>query len=241
MKINCIIIDDEPLAINVLKSYCDDLSNINVLGVYRNPIDAIQVINSHQTDLVFTDIDMPQINGIDFIKSLDYKPLFIFTTAYPEYAIEGFELNAVDYLVKPIPFARFLKAVSRVVEIIDLKTNRSNNIVPSDGTLSNVNEFIFVKSNYENVKINVNNIMYVQGLKDYLKIYIDGVRPILTLMSFKDIETKISDSNFIRVHKSFIVNINKINSIQKNKILIDNTRIPIGVNFKDSVMTRLGI
>ena len=242
--IKCIIIDDEPLAIGVLKSYCEDLGEVDVIGTFTNPFEATTLLSSEQIDLVFLDIEMPQINGIDLIKSVDKKPLFVFTTAYPQYAIDGFELNAVDYLVKPIPFVRFIKAINRVKRLMssgDASKLPENNLTPSSGGFGQAAQFLFVKSEYESVKINVQEIKYIQGLKDYLKIYTQDKKPILTLMSFKEMLSKLPADQFVRVHRSFVVNIGVIMSIQRSKIVIDDIRIPIGESFKESFFQRLGL
>lgn len=241
---NCIIIDDEPLAIGIIKSYCEDIGGLQVIKTFTNPLESIGLIQKEETDLVFLDIEMPQITGIEFVKSIDKKPLFIFTTAYPEFAIDGFDLNAVDYLVKPIPFPRFVKAINRAKELLSLRKGTANmgNVSSASGNDKATDQFIFVKSDYGNVKIKLENITHIQGLKDYLKIHVDiEKKPILTLMNFKDIEAKLSSNNFIRVHRSFIVNINKIHSVQKSKIVIHDIRIPIGDSYKVEFFTRLGL
>ncbi len=242
MKMKCIIIDDEPLALNIIRSYCDDLGILEVVNVFTNAVEALQVLCKEKIDLVFCDIEMPQINGIDLAKAIDQKPMFIFTTAYPQYALEGFELNAVDYLVKPIPFARFIKAVNRAQELFLLKNEtRQENIIPASGYSKPVEEFVFVKSEYDNIKLKLEDIKYIQGLKDYLKIHTQANKPILTLMNFKDMQSKLPLHNFLRVHRSFIVNLHKIDSIQRSKVVIDDVRIPIGDSYKESVYKRLGI
>lgn len=242
--ITCIIIDDEPLAIEVINSYCEDVGGIEVKHQLTNPLDAIGILSKEKIDLVFLDIEMPQINGIEFLRTIDKKPLFIFTTAYPQYAIEGFELNAVDYLVKPIPFARFVKATNRAKELHELRKlsdGPEQNVVSAAGLSTESDLFIFVKSEYDNVKIKLDEIKYVQGLKDYLKILTNDKKPILTLMNFKDISSKLPSNNFLRVHRSFIVNINRIDSIQRSKILIDGIRIPIGDSYKEMFLKRIGL
>ncbi len=240
----CIIIDDEPLAIDVIESYCQALGAIEVVGTFTNAIEALDFINSNPIDLVFSDIEMPNISGIELIRSLEGKiPYFIFTTAYPEYALEGFDLNAVDYLVKPIPFPRFIKAVNRVKEMVKLnRANHSFNMSSAGGeTPAHEDDFIFVKSEYENLKIDINKINLIQGLKDYLKIHTEDSKAILTLMSFKEIQSKLPENTFIRVHRSYIINVNKIASVQKNRILINDERIPIGESYKSLVYSRLNI
>ncbi len=240
----CIIIDDEPLAINIIKSYCEDIGGLQVVKTFTNPLESISMIQEEQIDLVFLDIEMPQITGIEFVKAIDKKPLFIFTTAYPQYALDGFDLNAVDYLVKPIPFPRFVKAINRAKELKSLRHNngKAGNVISASGNGPDENQFIFVKSDYGNVKIKLENITHIQGLKDYLKIHVDTEKkPVLTLMNFKDIEAKLSSNNFIRVHRSFIVNINKIHSVQKSKIVIYDIRIPIGDSYKTNFLERIGL
>ncbi len=240
----CIIIDDEPLALNIIKSYCEDLGTLEVVGTFTNALEALDIINKVDVDLVFSDIEMPQINGIDFIKALDRKPLFIFTTAYSQYAIQGFELNAVDYLVKPIPFPRFIKAVNRAKEFFELKKDNSKNLNATHRPKElnkTLDQFIFVKSEYENIKIDLGLIKYIEGLKDYLKIHITTGKPILTLMNFKELIMKLPGSNFIRIHRSFIVNIDHIETVQKSKVIIDTIRIPIGESYKEEFLKRIGI
>jgi two-component system, LytTR family, response regulator len=231
----CVIIDDEPLAVELLEDFVSKVPSLELISSCSNAIEATTIIQNNKVDLIFSDIEMPDFSGIEFIKSLDVKPLFIFTTAYSHYAIEGFNLNAVDYLVKPIPFHRFLKAVNRAQELFNLKIE---NETVSESTLTKT-EFIFVKSEYENVKVNLSTIKYIEGLKDYIKIYTDDPKPILTLSSLKAFEEKLP-ANFIRVHRSFIVSLNYINSVQRNRIIIDKIRIPIGQNYKDEFIKKIG-
>jgi DNA-binding LytR/AlgR family response regulator len=239
----CIIIDDEPLAIEVLESYCQKMGFIEVVGTFTNPLDAISVIKEKKVDLIFCDIEMPQISGLEFISALENRPLFIFTTAYSQYAVEGFELNAIDYLVKPIPYHRFIKAVSRVKELIALKEQPvAANVFSSYGDANENQKFIFVKSEHESVKINLDDIQYIQGLKDYLKIHIvNSNKTILTLLSFKELLDKLPPNQFIRVHKSFVVNVNFIRTVQRNRIVIDDIRIPIGESHKAQFLSSLGL
>ncbi|MDL5514630.1 LytTR family DNA-binding domain-containing protein [Arenibacter sp. M-2] len=240
---NCIIIDDEPLAIDVLADYCKKIDFTEVVGTFTNPLDAIKIIKEKKVDVIFCDIEMPQISGLEFISALENRPLFIFTTAYAHYAVEGFELNAVDYLVKPIPYHRFIKAISRSKEILAQKVQpKEGNIFPSIGGQGDTQRFIFVKSEHENIKINLDDIEYIQGLKDYLKIHIKGTnKTILTLLSFKDLLDKLPQNQFIRVHKSFVVNVNVIKTIQRNRIVINDTRIPIGESHKTQFFAFLGL
>ncbi|PKP28429.1 MAG: DNA-binding response regulator [Bacteroidetes bacterium HGW-Bacteroidetes-18] len=232
----CIIIDDEPLALELLEDFVSKIPNLELVSACSNAIEAVSILQKNKIDLIFLDIEMPEFTGIEFIKSLDVKPLFIFTTAYSHYAVEGFNLNAVDYLVKPIPFHRFLKAINRAQDLFLLKKAENS---PSIKTLESPN-FIFVKSDYENIKLNFADIKYFEGLKDYIKIFSTSHKPILTLSNFKKIEEKLPEELFVRVHRSYIVSLKYINSVQRNRILIDGVRIPIGQNYKDEFIKRIG-
>ncbi len=231
----CIIIDDEPLALELLEDFISKISFLELVASCSNGFEATTVLQDHKIDLIFTDIEMPDFSGIDIIKSLDHKPMFVFTTAYSHYAVEGFNLYAIDYLVKPIPFHRFLKAATRAQNVLNLKQEELSGHLNEEAT----SEFIFVKSEYENLKINLEEIKYIEGLKDYIKIYVNADKPILTLCSLKKIEDKLGRANFIRVHKSFIVSLKHIHSVQRNRIIIDEKRIPIGLNYKDEFIKKI--
>ena len=235
----CIIIDDEPLAVDVLETYLNQIEGMEIVAKCNNPLDAITIFNKHQVDLVFLDIEMPNVTGLDLVKTVENIPQFIFTTAYPQYALEGFELNATDYLVKPIPFQRFLKAVSRAKEKYELeKSTRTQSNTSSE---ENNNDFIFIKSEYENIKVNLQDIEYIEGLKDYIKIHFkEQAKTLLTLSSFKAILEKLP-SNFIRTHRSYIINIDCIRAIQKTNVVINDIRIPIGETYKKAVLKKLGL
>ncbi len=239
----CVIIDDEPLAIDVIESYLLQIDDIEIVAKCTNPLEAITILSKHQVDLVFLDIEMPNITGIDLVNIVENIPQFIFTTAYPQYALEGFNLNATDYLVKPIPFQRFLKAVSRAKEKYKSGKDLFINVSSAAGSTKTIqnNDFIFVKSEYENIKISIDDIKYIQGLKDYIKIYTkDNHKAILTLSNFKVILDKLPNQ-FLRVHRSYIVNVNYIKALQKTKLIIDDIRIPIGETYKNEVLHRLGV
>lgn len=228
----CVLIDDEPLAIEILENYIERLDNKEIVGKFTNSVKALEFLSLQPVDLVFLDIQMPNLTGIDLVKSIKNLPQFIFTTAYPEYALEGFDLNATDYLVKPIPFSRFLQAIGKADDYYRLQEN----------TTRVANDFIFVRSEYENVRIATQKITYIEGLKDYIKIYTENSpKAILTLMSFKDILERLNHTNFLRVHRSFIVNISQIDSLQKTRIIIGEKYIPIGETYKQKVLESLGI
>lgn len=227
----CVIIDDEPLAIEIIENYLSKIDDMTIIGKFNNSVKAVNFLNENEVDLIFLDIEMPNLNGIELAKTVNELPIFIFTTAYPQYALEGFNLNAVDYLVKPIPFQRFLQAITKAQKYHKL-----------DKPNLNQNEFIFIKSEYDNIKIMNSNITYIEGLKDYIKIYInDQKKPMLTLMSFNDILDKLNDSRFIRVHKSYIVNKAHITTMNKSSIFLNDKRIPIGETFRKKVIKDLGV
>jgi DNA-binding LytR/AlgR family response regulator len=221
---NCIAIDDEPLALDIIKRFSSELRFINLIGTYTNPLDSIKVLNDVEIDLIFLDIEMPNITGFNFLKSLSTVPLIIITTAFPEHALQGFEVSAVDYLLKPFSFERFVKAVTKAFELNSLRKGISH-----FGTHDS--EFLLVRVDYNTVKIDINTILYIEGLKDYVKIYCSS-RPILTKTTLKNFEAKLPSVNFIRVHKSYIVSLSKVKSIENNRIIIGEARIPIGDQFK---------
>jgi DNA-binding LytR/AlgR family response regulator len=230
---NCLIVDDEPLAQLVIEEYIKTIPFLTLLGRCSSAFEAFDKLRTQKIDLIFLDIHMPNVSGIDFINALDNKPYFIFTTAYSEHALEGFNLNAVDYLLKPIPFERFLKAVNKVYELFSLRNERHEYKTEAPSEASRADDFIMVKSDYQTIRINLNDIVYIEGLKDYVKIHLESGKPVVTLNSLKNLAEKLPSDVFIRVHKSFIVSINKINSIVRNRIIIGDKWIPIGENFKE--------
>lgn len=233
----CLIVDDEPLAVDIIANFVEKVPQLELCASTNNAVEAIDLIKTHQADLIFLDIQMPNLSGIELVKTLNNPPLIIFTTAYSNYAIEGFELNAVDYLLKPIPFERFIKAVNKAFDLHRLKNQPKQTENPAVN--ENPTNFILVKADYSMVRIELKNILFIEGLKDYLKIVLADGKPVLTLNSLKNYEEKLSPSNFVRVHRSYIIAINKIDSIQKNRIIIGKERIPIGDNYKDEFYERL--
>jgi len=220
--ITCIAIDDEPLALEILKKYISKIYFLELKGIFTDPFEAKKMLDEYPVDLVFLDIQMPDINGIEFSRELDKKSsAVIFTTAYSEYAVEGFNVDAIDYLLKPIEYDRFLKAVYKAKEYIDYLSNQEL----QEG-------YIFVKSDYQMVKINVKDILYIEGLDDYIKIYLPQ-KSILTLMTLKTIIQKLSPKEFLRVHRSYIVPVSKIEHISKSKIKIADKEIPIGISYSE--------
>lgn len=223
--IRCILVDDEPLALTLLEDYIHHLPFLRLAGKYGNAEDALTALAGEPVELIFLDIHLPRMNGIQLSRTLQKETMVIFTTAYEHYALEGFNVNALDYLLKPILFERFSTAAGKALAQYQmqqqLRTSKlSVSKVPTCG-------FVFVKSEYRMIKVNFQDIEYIEGLKDYLKIYARE-KPILTLQSFKALEEKLPPADFIRVHKSFLVNVHKIDAVQKNRILIGNKEIPIG-------------
>jgi DNA-binding LytR/AlgR family response regulator len=230
---NCIIVDDEPLAQQVIEQYILTIPFLNLLGKCSSAFEAFDMLRSQKVDLIFLDIHMPNVSGIDFINSLDPKPYFVFTTAFPEHALEGFNLNAVDYLLKPIPFERFLKSANKAYDLHTLRNNKGEAKIELMES-QKADDFIMVKADYQTQRIALKNIAYIEGLKDYVKIYMVTGKPVITLNSLKNMAEKLPSEVFIRIHKSYIVSINKIDSIVRRRIVIGDKWIPIGENFRDA-------
>jgi DNA-binding LytR/AlgR family response regulator len=226
----CIAIDDEPLALNIIKEYARRIDYIDLVACCTNPLEAIKILNTEDIDLMFLDIQMPNINGLDLIKSLGKAPLIIFTTAFSNYAIEGYELNAIDFLLKPYSFERFFKAVNKAYEISTLRKSKQT-IINQANEPQEAEKYMMIKVEYSTVRLDIGEILYIEGLKDYVKIYA-GKRPHLTKSTMKNMEEKLPSDLFVRVHKSFIVAVSKIDSIENNRIIIGEKHIPIGNQYK---------
>ena len=234
--INVIIVDDEPLALDVLETYIEKIPELNLVQRCDNALEANKVLKNHEIDLMFLDIQMPQLTGIDFLKTLSRPPLVVFTTAYANYAIEGFELNAVDYLLKPISLERFMKAVNKAIEQIDLQRKDSSAAVSTEEGA----DFIFVKADKKLVKIRYADIIYIEGLKDYVIIRTETGR-VITLQTMKSLEDKLPSNIFKRIHRSFIVGIDKINAVEGNMVEVveknQAKHLPIGKNYRDELLS----
>jgi len=229
MKISCIIIDDEPLARKGLKEYISDVEFLDLTGEFESPLHAEELINKGGAQLLFLDIQMPKITGLDFFRSLVHPPPVIFTTAYPQYALEGFEVNALDYLVKPISFERFLKAALKAREYFEV---RETNAADTS------EDFFFIKADNKLVKIIYDEILFVEALQNYVTIHTTG-KKYITYLTFKSVEDYLPSGKFIKVHKSFIIAIDKVESVEGNDIRIGSNHIPISRNLKDEVMEKL--
>ncbi|MDX8338701.1 LytTR family DNA-binding domain-containing protein [Draconibacterium sp. IB214405] len=226
MTIKALIIDDEPLAQNVIKQYALKIPSLEIIGACNDAICAQQFLHENEVDLLFLDINMPKLSGISFLKNLKKDPLVIFTTAYSEYALEGYELNAIDYLKKPFSFERFFKAYTRAEELHLLKTNAKN--VPAD---ADKNEFLFIKANKKSVKIKFSDILYIEGLGDYIKIHLTDEK-LVTNLSMKKIFSLLPQDMFYRTHKSFIISVDKIDSLEGNMVCISGEKLPIGNSYR---------
>jgi DNA-binding LytR/AlgR family response regulator len=233
MEIKALIIDDEPLARNVIKEYAKKIPSLQILGECEDAICAHQMLQTKLVDLIFLDINMPKLSGIEFLKSLKNPPLVIFTTAYSEYAMDGYELNIIDYLKKPFSFERFCKAYFRAEELLLLKKTATNN--ETENTQS---EFIFIKSDKKSIKVNITDISYIEGLGDYIKVYIND-KKLVTNLSMKKIENLLPAKLFYRIHKSYIISINKIESIEGNMVKINNIKLPIGNSYRQDFMQHI--
>jgi len=229
---NCIAVDDEPLALNLLSVYIKKTPQLNLCGTFTDPFSAIEFLKENKIDLMFLDIEMPDLTGIQLLKTISNSPLVIFTTAYSQYAVDGFNLDAVDYLLKPIEFDRFIRAVNKASEYGQKPASASA------GT-TNQQDYIFVKSEYQLVKITLSEILYIEGLDDYVKFYTNS-KPILSLMSMKSLMQKLPTDQFIRVHRSFIVPIGKIESVQKNRIKIGEKLIPVSDGYSEDFYKAIG-
>ena len=233
--INCLAVDDEPPALRQMEEYISKVPYLNLLTTFDNAIDLMNYLKENPVDLVFLDIQMENLSGIQFLKLLKDKPRIILTTAYDSYALEAFDLEVDDYLLKPISFERFLKSTEKIHKKAAVE-KQSNSTVTNE--LSENRDYFFVKTEFRVERIDFNDILYIEGLKEYLVIYCNE-KKILTLQSFKNILENLPSSNFIRVHKSYIVALNKIISVERNHILIKNKRIPIGSTYRKDFLNTL--
>ncbi len=219
--IHCIALDDEPLALQVIVQYCSKISYLQLDKVFTNPDEAKDYLKHNKVDLLFLDIQMPDINGVQFYKSLTTKPPVIFTTAFKDYAVDGFNVDAIDYLLKPFEYDRFLKAIYKAKEYIEF-------LASQDLQMSS----IYVKVNYEMMKINLKDIDLIEALDDYIKIHIKPY-PVLTLMTLKGVLEKLPENLFVRIHRSYIIPLHKVEKFSKNKVQVAGKEIPIGSSYAD--------
>ncbi len=234
-----IIVDDEPLALDVMETYVSRMPNLELLARCNNAFEANEALKNNDIDLMFLDIQMPQLTGIDFLKTLKTPPMVIFTTAYQQYAVEGFELNAIDYLLKPISMDRFMKAVNKASEQYDLHHQEAKNGVNIEGVAEPKPDYIFVKADKKLQRVKFSDILYIEGLKDYVIIRTETGR-IISLQTMKSLEDKLPVAQFVRVHRSFIVGIDKIHAIVGNMVEVIEKgaakHLPIGKNYRDELL-----
>lgn len=229
MELNCLIVDDEPLALDLLEAYVKRTPFLNLKGKCSNALEVLQVLKEQEVDLIFLDIQMPELSGLELSRLIDNRIKIIFTTAFEQYALEGFKVDALDYLLKPISYPEFLKATNKALQWFEMSRNTSSKTVVEG-------DDIFVKSDYKLVKLQLHKIQYIEGLKDYVKIYVDDrPQPVVALLSMKMFEEMLP-STFIRVHRSFIVNLDKITVIERNRIVFGKTYIPVSDSYKDKFL-----
>jgi len=226
--INCLLIDDEPLALQLLEDFVRKTPYLKLVGRYEEPLQALPALEQQQVDLLFLDIKMPDISGIDFFRSLNNKPDVIFTTAYSEFAIDGFELNAVDYLVKPISFEKFIMACNRVRDVAEARKNRPGRN----------RDYFFINVAHKLHKLFYSDILYLEGLKDYTKIYLAGAAsPLLILHNLKYFEDLFDKTEFARIHRSYIVSIRKLNTVSRKSVTINNQTLPVSDNYREKFLS----
>ena len=241
IKISCIVIDDEPIAVGYLGDYIRKMPQLELIGSFNRAADAYELVNQEQALIVFLDIQMPGLTGIEFLRTLHTKPAVIFTTAYSEYALEGYELDVSDYLLKPVSFERFAQAVNKVINRLNLQpVNFQNKETIQTVTPDLTRNFIFVKSGYKSVKVDLADIVFVEGMKEYIVIHTRD-KKYTKLDRMKNIENQLEKQGFVRIHKSYIVSVRNINAVYGNTIEVNGDKLPLGRSYRDDVIKLLGI
>ena len=234
MKLRCLLIDDEPPALKVLESYISNINGLEIVAQCKNAIEALDVLHQKTVDVIFLDIKMPKILGTEFLKNLSHPPKVIFVTAYRDYAVEGYELDAVDYLVKPVSFERFFKAITKLNRMIGKET-----VTTTADYVPNPEAFVYLKVDKDMKKIFVNDIVYIESWKDYVKLFLANNKNLLVKQSISAMENLLSEHKFLRIHRSYMVSLNKISGYNGVSIQLETTEIPIGRLYKQAVMERL--
>jgi len=231
---NCIAVDDEKLVLDLLVDNIQKVPFLKLIGRCRNAMEAAEFLHKEKVDLIFLDIQMPGLNGLQFVKTLQQPPMIIFVTAYKEYALEGFNLDAVDYLLKPVSFERFLKACNKAFDLYNLQRKKS----PKEDQPG----YFFVYVEYNQVKVTIADILYIEGMKDYAKIFLlSSPRPLITRMSLKALEDKLTQYRFVRIHKSYITPVDKITAVKRDLVCINNIELPLSENYKDNLDKLLSV
>ena len=237
MMINCIAVDDEPLALEKMEEYIKRVDFLNLMALIDNGVDAVNFIKQNKVDLVFLDIQMNDLSGIELLETISVKPIIVFTTAYENYALQGYELRVTDYLLKPISFKRFLKAIDKVTEIFQAK-NSSRFDKPFENSQTNEQDFVFVKTDGKMQKVVFNDILYLEAMKDYVKIWTAGGK-IISLCNIKNFMEKLPANQFLRIHKSYAIALDKIDAIKQKYLEIAGQDIPIGNTYKNLLFNLL--
>lgn len=224
MAIKCVAIDDEPLALQLMKAYIENTPSLQILQVFEDVISAAEFLRRHPVDLLFVDIQMPDINGLDLVGSIESEPMIIFTTANRKFAFEGFELQAIDYLLKPVNFERFTKAVAKAEEYFKFKNAAASN-----------EEYLYVYSEYKLIKIDLNEIEFIESLEGYIRIHLTSGKPVLSLMPLKRVLQKLPAGKFQRVHRSYVVSVNKIKGLNNKRIILAAAQVPVSDSYLDVV------
>ena len=224
MGIKCVAIDDEPLALQLIKAYIEKTPSLQLVQIFEDAVSLGEFLRSHPVDLLFVDIQMPDISGLDLVRAIEYKPMIIFTTAHRKFAFEGFELQAIDYLLKPVSFERFTKAVAKAEEYYKFKNSTASN-----------DEYLYVYSEYKLIKINLNDIEFIESLEDYVRIHLTNGKPVLSLMPLKRVLQKLPPEKFQRVHRSYIVSVNKIKGVNNKRIILAAAQVPVSDSYLDVV------
>ncbi len=240
MKIRCIVVDDEALARKYLKDYISKVPFLELAGDFNSPLKAYELLEKGMVDLMFLGIQMPEISGLDFLRSLNRKPFVVLTTAYKEYALEGYELDIIDYLLKPFSFNRFLKAANKV-NMIMLNKEKKDEPTSSYNQTDFHEDYIIIRADRKYYKINYDDLIFVEGQKAYVTFHSEGKKNITALASLKELEEKLPEKKFIRIHKSFIVSVKKIDALEGNMIEIAGERLPVGKSFKSKVAELFGL
>jgi DNA-binding LytR/AlgR family response regulator len=224
MAIKCVAIDDEPLALQLIKAYIEKTPSLQLVQVFEDAVSAAEFLEMHPIDLLFADIQMPDFNGLDLLRALESKPMIIFTTAHRKFAFEGFELQAIDYLLKPVSFDRFTKAVAKAEEYYKFKNSAASN-----------EEYLYVYSEYKLIKIDLNEIEFIESLEDYIRIHLTSGKPILSLMPIKRVLQRLPPEKFQRVHRSYIVSVNKIKGVNNKRVILAAAQVPVSDSYLDVV------
>ncbi len=234
--VRCIAIDDEPMALRQIKSYIERTEQLELVAVCRSAREAQEVLKTTNVDLLYVDINMPDMNGLDFVRSTDGMHYIVFTTAHPEFAIEGFKLNAIDYLLKPFSYDDFMKATNKIISLVDLveRCHAAESAIAQNEAEASDKEVISVKADYKTQLVKVADIVYLESAGEYVRLHIEGSSTITTLFRLKNMETSLPADSFLRVHRSYIVNLKRIASYTKGRIFLDNGEyIPLGENYKE--------